>query len=168
MTELKVKRLDSPLARRTPPTDDNEQEKPPQDKPAPAPRRRPRPAVARKSALTSVPEADDTQQQHGAPDATATTLSALPDPPPLNEQLKLLSTRLPSSLRRSISELTTALRARGDTRQSQKALPEQEVLAVLIWLAGDPDDPATIQRLAHALDTYRGRRYAAAARTLGS
>lgn len=167
MTELKVKRLDSPLARRTPPTDENEQAKPPPDKPTPAPRR-PRPAVARKTALTSVPEADDTQQPHGAPDASTTTLSALPDPPPLNEQLELLSTRLPSSLRRSISELTTALRARGDTRQSQKALPEQEVLAVLIWLAGDPDDPATIQRLAHALDTYRGRRYAAAARTLGS
>ena len=95
-------------------------------------------------------------------------LGALPDPPPLSEPLELLSTRLPSSLRRSISELTTALRARGDTRQSQKALPEQEVLAVLIWLAGNADDPATIQRLGRALDTYRGRRYAAEARTLGS
>ena len=114
-----------------------------------------------------LPEADDTQQQHGA-DAIGSNLSALPDPPPLSEPLELLSTRLPSSLRRSISDLTTALRARGDTRQSQKALPEQEVLAVLIWLAGDPDDPATIQRLGRALDTYRGRRYAAEARTLGS
>jgi hypothetical protein len=161
MTELKVKRLDSPLARRTPPADENEQ-----DKPAPAPRRA-RPVAAPKPALTSVPEAEDTQQQHG-PDATGSNLSALPDPPPLSEPLELLSTRLPSSLRRSISDLTTALRARGDTRQSQKALPEQEVLAVLIWLAGDPDDPATIQRLGRALDTYRGRRYAAEARTLGS
>ena len=157
MTELKVKRLDSPLARRTPPADENE--------PAPSPRRA-RPAVAPKPALTSVPEAED-RQQHG-PDATRSTLSALPDPPPLSEPLELLSTRLPSSLRRSISELTTALRARGDTRQSQKALPEQEVLAVLICLAGDPDDPATIQRLGRALDTFRGRRYAAEARTLGS
>jgi hypothetical protein len=161
MTELKIKRLDSPLARRTPPaTDENQQQKP-----NPAPRRA-RPAAARKPALTSVPESQDTQQ-HGGPDPAGITLSALPDPPPLGEPLELLSTRLPSSLRRSISELTTALRARGDTRQSQKALPEQEVLAVLIWLAGDPDDPATIQRLSRALDTYRGRRYAAEARTLG-
>jgi len=161
MTELKVKRLDSPLARQTPPADETEQ-----DSPARAPRRA-RPAVARNSALASVPEARDTQQNSG-PDAAGASLSALPDPPPLSEQLELLSTRLPSSLRRSISELTTALRARGGTRQSQKALPEQEVLAVLIWLAGDPEDPATIQRLGRALDTYRGRRYAAEARTLGS
>ena len=161
MTELKVKRLDSPLARRTPATDENEQHKP-----DPAPRRA-RPSAARKAALTSVPEAQDTQQ-HVGPDATGITLSALPDPPPLSEPLELLSTRLPSSLRRSISELTRALRARSDTRQSQKALPEQEVLAVLIWLAGDPDDAAAIQRLGRALDTYRGRRYAAEARTLGS
>jgi hypothetical protein len=162
MTELKVKRLDSPLARRTPPaTDENEQQKP-----DPAPRRA-RPAAARKPALTSVPEAQDTQQ-HGGADATGISLSELPAPPPLSEPLELLSTRLPSSLRRSISELTTALRARGDTRQSQKSLPEQEVLAVLIWLAGDPNDPATTQRLGRALDTYRGRRYAAEARTLGS
>jgi len=162
MTELKVKLLDSPLARRTPPADENEQERP-----VPAPRRA-RPAVAPKPALTSVPEAEDTQQQHDGPDASGITLSALPDPPPLSEQLELLSTRLPSSLRRSISELTMALRARSDTRQSQKALPEQEVLAVLIWLAGDPDDPVTIRGLGRALDTYRGRRYAAEARTLGS
>jgi hypothetical protein len=161
MTELKVKRLDSPLARRTSTADETEQ-----DSPAPAPRR-PRPAVARNSALASVPEADGAPHNSG-PDGADDALSALPEPPPLSEQLELLSTRLPSSLRRSISELTTALRARGGTRQSQKALPEQEVLAVLIWLAGDPQDPATIQRLGRALDTYRGRRYAAEARTLGS
>ena len=162
MSELKVKRLDSPLARRTPPgTDENEPQKPDS-----APRRA-RPSAARKPALTSVPEAQDTQRDGGL-DAPGITLSALPDPPPLSEPLELLSTRLPSSLRRSITELTTALRGRGDTRQSQKALPEQEVLAVLIWLAGDPDDPASIQRLGRALDTYRGRRYAAEARTLGS
>jgi hypothetical protein len=166
MTELKVKRLDSPLARRTrPATDENEQKK--SDPAAP---RRSRPTATRKpAALTSVPEAQDTQRQDdGGPDAAETALGALPDPPALSEPLQLLSTRLPSSLRRSISELTTALRARGDARQSQKALPEQEVLAVLIWLAGNPDDPASIQRLGRALDAYRGRRYAAEARTLGS
>jgi hypothetical protein len=165
MTELKVKRLDSPLARRTRlATDENEQKK---SDPAP---RRSRPTATRKPALTSVPEAQNTQRQgDGGPDAAEmTSLGALPDPPALSEPLELLSTRLPSSLRRSISELTTALRARGDTRQSQKALPEQEVLAVLIWLAGNAEDPATIQRLGRALDTYRGRRYAAEARTLGS
>jgi hypothetical protein len=163
MTELKVKRLDSPLARRRPTTDENEPKK---SDPA---SRRSRPSATRKPALTSVPEAQDTQRQDDGPDAAEMThLGALPNPPALSEPLELLSTRLPSSLRRSISELTTALRARGDTRQSQKALPEQEILAVLIWLAGDPDDPATIQRLGRALDTYRGRRYAAEARTLGS
>jgi len=160
MTELKVKRLDSPLARRTPPAAETEQERP-----APASRRA-RPPAARPPALSSVPAASDPQPS-GA-DAAAGALSALPDPPPLSEPLELLSTRLPTSVRRSLSELTTALRARGDTRQSQKALPEQEVLAVLIWLAGDPKDAATIQRLGRALDAYRGRRYAAEARTLGS
>jgi hypothetical protein len=162
MTELKVKRLDSPLARRPPrEADDSEPTKPTEPEPAP---RRARPA-ARKPALASVPE---TQKLQAGADTAPNSLSALPDPPPLSEPLELLSTRLPSSLRRSVSELTTALRARGDTRQSQKALPEQEVLAVLIWLVGDPDDPTTIQRLGRALDTYRGRRYAAEARTLGS
>ena len=164
MTELKVKRLDSPLARRTRSAADENGEK----KSDPAPRRS-RPAATQKPALTSVPEARETQpQDDGGLEAAEAILGALPDPPPLSEPLELLSTRLPSSLRRSISDLTTALRARGDTRQSQKALPEQEVLAVLIWLAGSPDDPAAIQRLGRALDTYRGRRYAAEARTLGS
>jgi hypothetical protein len=160
MTELKVKRLDSPLARRTPPAEENQRGRPA------SPPRRARPAAAPKAALTSV-GAQDPQQQHDSSDLNGIALSALPDPPPLSERLELLSTRLPSSLRQSISELTMALRARGETRQSQKALPEQEVLAVLIWLAGDPEDPATIQRLGRALDTYRGRRYAAEARTLG-
>jgi hypothetical protein len=163
MTELKVKRLDSPLARRAPREPDETKPKKPD---APTPRRA-QPTAARKPALASVPEAQDTQQQTGA-DTGANALSTLPEPPSLSEPLELLSTRLPSSLRRSVSDLTTALRTRGGTRQSQKALPEQEVLAVLIWLAGDPDDPATIQRLGRALDTYRGRRYAAEARTLGS
>jgi hypothetical protein len=163
MTELKVKRLDSPLPRRTAPASNDNESK----KSSPTPRRA-RPVAARKAALASVPEAQETQPQDGGPDAIGIPLSVLADPPPLNEPLELLSTRLPSSLRRSISELTTALRTRSDTRQSQKALPEQEVLAVLIWLAGDPADPATIQRLGRALDTYRGRRYAAEARTLGS
>jgi hypothetical protein len=163
MTELKVKRLDSPLRRRaTPASNDNEPKK------SNPPPQRARPVAARNAARASVPEAQETQRQDGDRDAGGMTLSVLSDPPPLNEPLELLSTRLPSSLRRSISELTTALRTRSDTRQSQKALPEQEVLAVLIWLAGDPADPATIRRLGRALDTYRGRRYAAEARTLGS
>lgn len=167
MTELKVKRLDSPLGRRTPLATETQPEKRAEPEPPAPTARRARPAPARTSALTSVPAAQPAQPDRPAA-AGDSPLSALPDPPPLSEQLELLSTRLPASLRRSITDLTTALRARSGTRQSQKALPEQEVLAVLIWLAGDPEDPAAIHRLGQALDAYRGRRYAAAARTLGS
>ena len=166
MTQLKVKRLDSPLGRRTPPATETQPEKPAEPEPPAPTARRARPAPARTSALTSVPAAAPARPDSAA--AVGDSLSALPDPPPLSEQLELLSTRLPASLRRSITDLTTAMRARSGTRQSQKALPEQEVLAVLIWLAGDPEDPAAIHRLGQALDAYRGRRYAAAARTLGS
>ncbi|MGO9956709.1 MAG: hypothetical protein ACLP50_12105 [Solirubrobacteraceae bacterium] len=90
----------------------------------------------------------------------------MPEPPPLDEPLELVSTRLPTSLRRSLSELTTALRARDGQRVSQKSLPEQEVIALLVWLAGAVDDPETITRLGAALDAFRARRYAAAARAL--
>jgi hypothetical protein len=163
MSDLKVNRLDSPIARRTAREPDPSEPTKPRETP---PKRSQSPA-ARKPTLARVPEAQESRRRQ-AGDATAPSLDALPNPPSLSESLELLSTRLPSSLRRSLSELTMALRARSHTRQSQKALPEQEVLAVLIWLAGDPADPATIQRLGSALDAYRGRRYAAEARTLGS
>ena len=98
--------------------------------------------------------------------AKSDPFDGLPDPPALNESLELLSTRLPTSLRRSLSELTGALRARDGERVSQKGLPEQEVLAVLIWLAGSAENSQAVARLGAALDAYRARRYAAAAEAL--
>ena len=93
---------------------------------------------------------------------------SLPDPPALDETLELISSRLPSSLRRSLTELTVVLRARSGERLSQKSLPEQEVLAVLIWAAGSPEDPDAVAKLAASLSEFRARRYAAAAVALRS
>ena len=75
-------------------------------------------------------------------EARAAAFADMPEPPPLDEPLELVSTRLPTSLRRSLSELTTALRARRAARLP-KSLPEQEVIALLVWLAGAVDDPET-------------------------
>jgi hypothetical protein len=66
-----------------------------------------------------------------------------------------------------MSELTRALRARNGL-VSQKGLPEQEVLAMLIWAAGSPEDPETIERLDGLLSEFRARRYTAAAQALRS
>jgi hypothetical protein len=163
MSRLEVKRLDSPLARGTrEPRNPADYEPAHEQQVEAAPRPKRRPSAERSTPrLASVPQA--------MPDATAATsdpLDRLPDPPTLNESLELLSTRLPTSLRRSLSELTAALRRRDGERVSQKGLPEQEVLAVIIWLAGSAHDPEAVARLAAALDTYRARRYAAAAEAL--
>jgi len=162
MSRLEVKRLDSPLARNTPGSRDHEDKQPhdQQRKAPPRPKRRST-AEGSKPALASVP--------HMPQDATAAgpdSLDGLPDPPALNESLELLSTRLPTSLRRTLSELTGALRTRDGERVSQKDLPEQEVLAVIIWLTGPAQDPQAVARLGAALDGYRARRYAAAAEAL--
>ena len=152
MTSLKIKRLDSPLIRDAPP-------------PAGEPTSLPEDAVKRDigelthDAATPMAVADkvgDWVEPNGE----------LPEPPQLGEPLTLFSTRLPKSLRRSLSELTAALRAREGDWTSQKALPEQEVLAVLVWLAGSPADPQAVTRLGAALDAYRARRHAAAAAAL--
>ena len=163
MSRLEVKRLDSPLARNTGRHDSPaEEEQPREQEPETPSRSKPRPAVeASKPRLASVPQAP--------PDPAAPSsdpLAGLPDPPALNESLELLSTRLPTSLRRSLSEFTGALRTRDGERVSQKSLPEQEVLAILIWLAGSAQDPQAVARLAAALDAYSARRYAAAAEAL--
>ena len=163
MSRLEIKRLDSPLARSTrQPTDPADDERPQEDQRQATSRPKRRPTAERsKPRLASVPQA--------SPDATAASaesLEGLPDPPALNESLELLSTRLPTVLRRSLSELTGALRTRNGERVSQKSLPEQEVLAVLIWLAGSAQDPQAVARLGAALDAYRARRYAAAAEAL--
>lgn len=162
MSRLEVKRLDSPLARSnhgpTDPADDKQTHEDQQETTSRP--KRPLAAERSKPKLTSVPQ---------APPATAAgsdPLEGLPDPPTLNESLELLSTRLPTSLRRSLSEFTGALRTRDGERVSQKSLPEQEVLALLIWLAGSPQNPEAVARLAAALDLYRARRFAAAAEAL--
>jgi len=162
MSRLEIKRLDSPLARSTRGPADPADEERPHEEQQEAPRPKRRPAEQRsKPRLASVPQAP--------PDATAAgsdPLESLHDPPALNESLELLSTRLPISLRRSLSEFTGALRTRDGQRVSQKSLPEQEVLAVLIWLAGSAQDAQAVARLGAALDGYRARRYAAAAEAL--
>jgi hypothetical protein len=137
MSRLEITRLDSPLARSTRgPRDPVEEEQPHEQREAASrPKRRP-PAEPSKPRLASVPQA--------TVDATAASpdsLDGLLVTPALDETLELLSTRLPTSLRRSLSELTGALRARDGQRVSQKALPEQEVLAVIIWLAGSAQEP---------------------------
>lgn len=161
---LKVKRLDSPLTRHTGVDEQRAQPEssPPTPPPTPPAKPRQRPAPADAPHLTSV--ATEPSEDSAAP----TAHSSLPDPPPLDETLDLISSRLPSSLRRSLSELTAALRVRSGERLSQKSLPEQEVLAVLIWAAGSADDPDAVARLATNLNDFRARRYAAAAQALRS
>jgi hypothetical protein len=163
MSRLEVKRLDSPLARSTrsseptegkPQPDDHDREATPRSKPR-------RAGEMKKPNLASVPQAPSQPTA-----ANSDPYDALPDPPALNESLELLSTRLPRSLRRSLSELTAVLRTREGERVSQKGLPEQEVLAVLIWLAGSTQNSEAVARLGAALDAYRARRYAAAAEAL--
>jgi hypothetical protein len=155
--ELKVKRLDSPLNRNTA----GERRSEPAPAAAPAkPRRRPGTAAAPRLASVATEPREDS--------APAAATHSLPDPPPLDEALELISSRLPRSLRRSLTELTAALRARSGERLSQKSLPEQEVLAVLIWAAGSAADPDAVARLAASVSEFRARRYAAAAEALRS
>ena len=63
--------------------------------------------------------------------------------------------------------MTLALRQRQPTRASQKGLPQQEVLAVILWALGDPDDAESVDGLAELHSRYRAGRYAAAAEQLG-
>ncbi len=61
-----------------------------------------------------------------------------------------------------------ALRERrgGGAPVSQKTLPEQEVLALALWLLGDPHNEQDLERIAAAHDEYRSRQLAAAADAL--
>lgn len=167
---LKINRIDSPLAR-TPDPPPTPRPEPQQPIEAPQPSKKPprAPARARRQptlATVPAPEAADDLETRNAP--ADPWLAGVADPPPLGESLELLSTRLPTSLRRSVSDMTVALRTRHGGRASQKSLPEQEILAVLIWLAGSPHDPEAVERLGRAVDAYRAQRYAAAARALGA
>lgn len=87
------------------------------------------------------------------------------DPPALDEQLTLLAARVPASLNRALERHAVQLREE-EGGSSQKRLPKQEVLAALLWTAGDPDDGAARHRLRSLYREYRSRRLAAAARSL--
>lgn len=90
----------------------------------------------------------------------------LPSPPPLDEQLEFVSGRVPGSLAQRLNAMTLALRERQRSRASQKGLPQQEVLAVLLWALGDSDDPRAVEALAELHARYRAGRYTAAAEQL--
>lgn len=154
---LKVNRLDSPLARHASAAESSQ----------PAPKAaRSAASPSRESTAPEFPRLTSASPDPLAEIAMSSALDALPEPPPLNEPLELISSRLPVSLRRSLSDLTGALRARNSERVSQKSLPEQEVLASLIWAAGSADDPQAVSELAKTLSAYRARRYVAAAAAL--
>jgi len=91
----------------------------------------------------------------------------LTTPPPLEEPLEFVSGRVPASLAQRLNAMTLALRQRQPTRASQKGLPQQEVLAVVLWALGDPDDAEAVDELADLHARYRAGRYAAAAEQLG-
>ncbi len=80
-------------------------------------------------------------------------------PPEFDEPLTLVGARLPTSLARSLDRHAQALRSRHGG--SQKALPKQDLLAALIWAAGDPEDQAARTAVAEVYDQYRARRLAA-------
>jgi hypothetical protein len=84
----------------------------------------------------------------------------------LDEQLEFVSGRVPSSLANRLNQMTQAVRERQSSRASQKGLPQQEVLAVLLWALGDPDDPENVSALLDLHARYRARRYAQAAQSL--
>jgi hypothetical protein len=174
VTRLEVKRLDSPLRRSS------------RDRAAPAAEQEIAPPPAKVSTATAgaQPARKRTRKRSPAPaaesqrsrtvadqdgsDDLGDELTRLPAPPELDESLELVSSRIPVSLRRSLSELTGALREQGGGRVSRKGLPEQEVLAVLVWAAGSADDPEAVRRLERTLRAYRARRFAAAAAKLSS
>lgn len=172
MTRLEVKRLDSPLRRST-----SQPAAAAEPKAATAPAAstaaagtRPARQTTRKRSPRPAPESQRlrTVADQPASDDLGAQLARLPGPPALDEPLELVSSRIPVSLRRSLSELTRALRDQTGGRVSQKALPEQEVLAVLVWAAGSADDPDAVRRLERALKAFRARRFAAAAEQLSS
>ena len=172
MTRLAVKRLDSPLRRSssqpTAPAAEEEIAPAPTEVSEALAAARPTSTRSRNRAPGSAPESQRlsaVDDQDGS-DELRVELARLPAPPELDESLELVSSRIPGSLRRSLSDLTSALRQQGGGRVSQKGLPEQEVLAVLVWAAGSADDPEAVRRLERTLKAYRARRFAAAAEKL--
>lgn len=159
---LRVKRLDSPLARNGVVAID-----PPEEGGEPAASAG---TDAEPVADGTAPQAPPTSLEHSEAKAPliASTTERLPPPPPLDEPLEFVSGRVPASLAERLNTMTLALRQRQPTRASQKGLPQQEVLAVALWALGDPDDPEAVDVLSKLHGRYRAGRYAAAAERLAS
>ncbi len=79
-----------------------------------------------------------------------------------------MSHRVPESLKVNLGRFTRALRERrsAGVPVSQKTLPEQEILALALWLLGDPHNDQDLERVAAAHDDYRASQLAAAAEAL--
>lgn len=87
--------------------------------------------------------------------------ASLGDPPGADETLDLLSVRVSEDLRENLRDVTTFLRRRKGGRSSQKRLPEQEVVAMALWLLGDARDPEAMEALGELHDVFHQRRLAA-------
>ena len=115
---LRVKRLDSPLARNgvvamQPVGEGGEPAAGDIDN-----------APIRYDATLTSPEKADREA-----DSPPAVTGRLPPPPPLEEPLEFVSGRVPASLAQRLNAMTLALRQCQPTRASQKGLPQQEVLA---------------------------------------
>ena len=107
---LRVKRLDSPLARNGVVAMEPVEE---EEKPAAADIDTP---PAHDGAFRQVPHEPD----RGRVDSPLGTVQRLRPPPPLEEPLEFVSGRVPASLAQRLNAMTLALRQRQATRASQK------------------------------------------------
>lgn len=126
------------------------------------------PAAEASAPTSPLPQPARSPRGRGAPAESArrTLRDQRPwEPPALDEQLTLLAARVPASLERALERHAVQLREE-EGGSSQKRLPKQEVLAALLWTAGDPNDSAARHRLRCVYRKYRSRRLAAAARSL--
>jgi len=148
--ELKVTRIDSPLARGGPPS----------SVPDASSRTEPRP--------TSGPAQTPPTRLHERRPSSPTPAAHPAAPPLLEERLALVSHRVPESLKVNLGRFTRALRdrRRAGGPVSQKTLPEQEVLALALWLLGDPRNDQDLERIVAAHDDYRASQLTAAAEAL--
>lgn len=158
---LRVKRLDSPLAR-----SDVVAVEPAAGAQEPAGAGT-NAELAANGAGPRGPQAAAEPMEEPEESSTSTVADRLPPPPPLDEPLDFVSGRVPASLAQRLNAMTLALRQRQPTRASQKGLPQQEMLAVVLWALGDPDDAESVDGLAELHAQYRARRYATAAEQLG-
>lgn len=149
--ELKVTRIDSPLTR-------GQEPQPSTTDPGP------RPVPRQASDTAQAPPARLDERRSPSPTPTAPLLA----PPALEERLALVSHRVPESLKVNLGHFTRALRERrgGGAPVSQKTLPEQEVLALALWLLGDPRNDQNLERIAAAHDDYCANQLTAAAEAL--